>query len=70
MNDYALGTDTSEIEEELRKDKRKLNWNNDTKIHRWDSEEAKIANKKGHHWDSIEAKLAVKKRWKESDNEY
>ena len=67
MNNYALGTDTSKIEEQLRKDKKKLNWNNDNKTHRWNSDEAKIANKKGHHWDSDEAKLAVKKRWNTKD---
>ena len=67
MNDYALGTDTSEIEEQLRKNKKKLKWGDDSKVHRWNSEEAKIANKKGHHWDSYEAKLAVKKRWNTKD---
>lgn len=67
MNNCALGSDNSEIEEQLRKDKRKLNWDNDTEVHRWDSDEAKIANKKGHHWDSDEANLAVKKRWNTKD---
>ena len=64
MSEYALGTNTSEIEKQLRKHKEELDWNEDTKPHRWDSDEAKKANKKGHHWDSYEAKLAVKKRWK------
>ena len=64
MNEYALGSDTTEIEKQLRKHKKELNWDNDSKVHRWNSEEAKKANKKGHHWDSYEAKLAVKKRWK------
>ena len=63
MNDYILGSDNSEIEKQLRKHKRELNWIENNKIHSWNSEEAKIANEKGHHWNSDEAKLAVKKRW-------
>ena len=61
MNNYTLGTNTSEIEKQLRKDKKKLNWEKDSKPHRWNSEEAKKANKKGHHWNSEEAKKANKK---------
>ena len=64
MNECALGSDTTEVEKQLRKHKKELNWIENNKTHRWNSEEAKIANKKGHHWDSYEAKLAVKKRWK------
>ena len=67
MNNNTLGTDTSEIEKQLRKHKKELNWIEDSKSHRWNSEEAKIANKKGHHWNSEEAKLAVKKRWNTKD---
>lgn len=64
MKKYVLGSDTFEIEKKLRQDKKKINWDNDNKQHRWNSEEAKNANEKGHHWNSEEAKLAVKKRWK------
>lgn len=78
MNNYALGSDTLEIERKLREDKKKLNWNDDAKPHhwnsveakkiskkghRWNSDEAKKANKKGHHWNSDEAKRAIKERW-------
>lgn len=59
-----LGSHTFKIEEKLRKHKKELEWNLDSKPHRWDSNEAKKANEKGHHWDSYEAKAAAKKRWK------
>ena len=63
-----LGSNIFEIERKLREHKKLLNWNYDTKPHRWNSEEAKIANKKGHHWNSEEAKLAAKKRWEKDLN--
>ena len=67
MNQDALGSDRSEIEKQLRKHKKELKWQNDSNPHRWNSEEAKKANKNGHHWDSYEAKIAVKKKWNTKD---
>ena len=69
MINYALGTDTTEIEKQLRKDKKKLNWIENNKAHRWNSDEAKKANKKGHHWNSEEAKRAIKERWNRMNEE-
>lgn len=62
---FGVGTNTREIEKKLRENKKKLGWKEPERRHRFNSEEARAAGKKGHRFDSKEAKEAGKKghRW-------